>query len=216
MKTEHNIDLHAVFTEVSDSNDYYLRKQDFHKHTIESEDIETKFVYTHKPEDFITDKEYRLLFAKTKDVIFIQNKDRGYLEMERLQDNGEFSGELREYRELISPDTLQVFAPQRVEGDKFKGSDIHFRANEIDPELIKVFRSCGFYMARFTNKILDEGKENHDVYTLQFRDTRLAETTFRNMENFVKANGGFVGKTQIEPTLKYYRTLNYPVPPCVY
>lgn len=216
MKSEHNIDLHAVFTEVSDCNDYYLRKQGFHKNTIESEDIETKFVYTHKPEGFITEKDYRQLFAKTKEIIFDENKDEGYLEIEKIQYNGGFCGELREYREIISPDTLQVFRPQSVEGNKFKNSDIHFRADQIDPKLVEVFRNCGFYMARFTNKIIDEGKENHDVYTLQFRDTRLAEITFRNMENFIKSNGGFVGKTQIEPTLKYYRTLNYPVPPCVY
>ncbi len=216
MKTEHNIDLHAVFTEVSDSNDYYLRKQGFHKNTIESEDIETKFVYTHKPEGFITKKEYRLLFEKTKDVIFNQNKDKGYLEMEEKQYNGRFSCELREYREIISPDTLQIHVPEMVIGDKFKASDIHFRADQIDPKLIEVLRNCGFYMARFTNKILEEGKEKHDVYTLQFADPRLAEITFQNTENLIRSNGGFVGNTQIEPTLRYYRTPNYPVPPCVY
>jgi sugar phosphate isomerase/epimerase len=214
MENTHNIDLHAVFTEVSDTNDLFLQQNGFEKHTIESEDIETRLVYTFKPDQFLTKPEFNNKFEEVKSTVFGINNGIGYLEMETILYT-KFIIEMKEYREIISPLNLKVYDPQPVTGDKFKRSDIHFRADEIAKEQINILSQMGFYMARFTDKIPTKGKSNHDVYTLQFRDTRLAEQVFRQVENLLKTNGGFAGKMQIEPTLRYFRTPNYPVPPCV-
>jgi hypothetical protein len=214
MENTHNIDLHAVFTEVSDTNDLFLQQNGFEKHNIESEDIETRFVYTYKPDRFLTKINFNEQFENVKKEVFGINNGFGYLEMETILYT-KFITEMKEYREIVSPLNLKVYDPQPVIGDKFKRSDIHFRADEIAEEQINMLSQMGFYMARFTDKIPTEGKSNHDVYTLQFRDTRLAEQVFRQVENILTTNGGFTGKMQIEPTLRYFRTPNYPVPPCV-
>jgi hypothetical protein len=214
MENTHNIDLHAVFTEVSDTNDLFLQQNGFEKHNIESEDIETRFVYTYKPDQFLTKLEFNNKFEEVRSKVFGINNGIGYLEMETILYT-KLITEMKEYREIISPLNLQVYDAQAVLGDATKRSDIHYRADEIADEVVDLLRRMGFYMARFTDKILAEGKSNHDVYTLQFRDTKLAEQVFRQVENILRTNGGFTGKMQIEPTLRYFRTTNYPVPPCV-
>lgn len=210
------IDLHVVNTITTPKIDMYLNSLGFTKHTVDSPYIVSKFVYTKEFAKNENQKSSELFEVIIKDLE--QNPDfKGYVELEKVVDEREIpdsdynSFDLENWSNL----SLARYTPEKVKGKNYKKMDMHFRANKIDPKLQSLLLDLGCYYADFT----DKAKQNnslHRVFTLQFFDPKIGRLFYNQVMDLILKCGGFTGKIQFEPTLKYWQKNDYQLPPCVY